>query len=431
MHLDMKSKHFQITVRAAWMVAGLAALTIASCKKYNYLGYTPGSGAPAITSVHTYYKTDTATTYDTVVSYNNAGQATYTYNQLPPQPYGFDSATTAGALGNYYLIEGTNLGSATSVTFNGYVAYFNRALGTDHSILVQIPSLTPYYGPKATDSLVVTTTHGSAFYKFTILPPAPTVNSYSDFDFTSTGGFQMTLKGVGFATVSTVALDGTLGGSSPVNIVSQSDTVMIVSFPQTTVTRGVLAFAYNSGGTVDSSKGTQELANVDVAYQVFAGGAIAPGWGSWSYDNTNVSTTQAITASASYQMQFSGPNGYKVDGLRYESGNSTVGVTWSPSYTYLVFYVYGGTQKETMFVEFGGGPGGGFGNNNVSNAINSVTVLPGQWNYFKIPVSSLLWNTGTTNWAANSSQLLNTVGFFIWANKVTEELYFDDVMLVQ
>jgi hypothetical protein len=428
----MKNNNFNIAALAGWILPGLALLAITSCKKYNYLGYTPGKGAPTITSVHTYYKTDTTAVYDTVVSYNAGGQPTYTLNLVPQTPYGFDSVTTAGVLGNYYLIEGTNLGSADSVTFNGYNAYFNRALSTDNSILVQLPSLTPYYGPQATDSLAVFTTYGKAYYKFTILPPAPTVSSYSSFDFTSTGGYQMTLKGVGFADVSSVTLEGTVSGLSPVNIVTQSDTIMVISFPSSTVTRGELAFAYNSGGTTDSAHATQELVNIDNAYQIFAYGAVASGWGSWSYDNAGVSSAEAITASTSYNMQFTGPNGYKVDGLRYESGTSAVGVPYSPpTYTYLVFYVYGGTATETMYIEFGGGPNGGFGNSNTNNAINPVTVLPGQWNYFKIPISSLLWNTGTTNWAANSSQLLNTVGFFIYANKVTEELYFDDIMLVE
>jgi hypothetical protein len=221
-----------------------------------------------------------------------------------------------------------------------------------------------------------------------------------------------------------------LSGSSSVNFVSQSDTVMTLTFPATTVTRGTLAFAYNSGGTTLTALGNQELVDVDNAYQVFAGGAIAPGWGSWSYDQVEVSNTQAITAATSYQMQFSS-NGYKVDGLRYESGTAAVGVTYSPNYTYLVFYVYGGVQTETLYVEFGGGASGGFGNGG-GNAINAQTIKPNQWNYFKIPITSLLWNTTATNWVANSSQLLNTVGFFMKSNgNVTEQLYFDDIVLVQ
>jgi hypothetical protein len=429
----MKSRMLiSIFSKAAWVLPIVVICMVGACKKYNYLGFTPGTGAPTITSVHTLTKADTVNVNDTLIAYNSSGDTTQTIRTTQTTTIPFDSATTAGNLGAYYVIEGTNLGSATSVTFNGATAYFNRALITDNSIIVAVPSTTPYFGPQATDSLTVTTTHGAVSYKFTILPPAPTVSSYSDFDFTSTGNFQMTLKGVGFSAVTAVTLQGTLSGTSPVNIVStQGDTVLVLSFPSTSITRGTLAFSYNSGGTTLTAIGNQELVNVDAAYQVFALSNVAPGWGSWSYDNAGVSNKQAgITGVESYNMQFSGPNGYKVDGLRYESGTAAVGVTYSPSITYLVFYVYGGVNKETMYVEFGGGPGGGFANSNTANAINAVTVLPGQWNYFKIPISSLLWNSSATNWAANSSQLLNTVGFFIWQNTVTEELYFDDILLV-
>ena len=426
----MKNRILNIVSNTAWILPIAAILTVGACKKTGYLGYTPGTGAPTITSVHTLTKVDTVNTNDTIIAYNSSGDTTQTIRTTQTTTTAFDSATTDGSLGAYYVIEGSNLGSATTVTFNGTVAYFNRALSTDNSIIVSVPSNTPYIGPHATDSLVVVTTHGQVGYKFTILPPAPTVSSYSDFDFTSTGNFQMTLKGVGFAAVTGVTLQGTLSGSSSVNFVSQSDTVMTLTFPSTTVTRGVLAFAYNSGGTTLTARGNQELVDVDNAYQVFAGGAIAPGWGSWSYDQVEVSNTQAITASTSYQMQYSS-NGYKVDGLRYESGTAAVGVTYSPNYTYLVFYVYGGVQSETLYIEFGGGASGGFGNGG-GNAINAQTIKPNQWNYFKIPISSLLWNTTATNWAANSSQLLNTVGFYMNSNgNVTEQLYFDDIVLVQ
>jgi hypothetical protein len=381
----MKDRILNIVSKTAWILPVAAILTVGACKKTGYLGYTPGTGAPTITSVHTLTKVDTVNTNDTIIAYNSSGDTTQTIRTTQTTTTAFDSATTSGNLGSYYVIEGSNLGSATTVTFNGIVAYFNRALSTDNSIIVSVPSSTPYIGPQAT---------------------------------------------VGFAAVTAVTLRGTLSGSSSVNFVSQSDTVMTLTFPATTVTRGVLAFAYNSGGTTLTALGNQELVDIDNAYQVFAGGAIAPGWGSWSYDQVEVSNTQAITASTSYQMQYSS-NGYKVDGLRYESGTAAVGVTYSPSYTYLVFYVYGGVQTETLYVEFGGGASGGFGNGG-GNAINAQTIKPNQWNYFKVPISSLLWNTTATNWAANSSQLLNTVGFYMNSNgNVTEQLYFDDIVLVQ
>jgi hypothetical protein len=415
------------TQTAVWLLSILLVSAVVSCKKYNYLGFTPGTGAPLITSVHTWTKVDTVNINDTLISYNAAGDTTETIRATQTTSTPADSVTTTGNLGTYYVIEGSNLGSATSITFNGASAYFNRALITDNSILIQVPSNAPYYGPAANDSLVVTTLHGQVGYKFTILPPLPTVSSYSDFDFMA--GSKITLKGVGFAAVTSIDVVGTLGGTGTTSIVSQNDTVMTLQFSSMSLTRGDLNFTYTSNGKSDSTMGSQELVDVDNAYQFFAGGAVAPGWGSYSYDLAQVSTTQAITASASFQMQFSA-GGYKVDGLRYEGGTAAEGIPFSPSYTYLVFYVYGGTQTETLYVEFGGGSGGGFGNGG-GNAINAQTIKPNQWNYFKIPISSLLWNTTATNWAANSSQLLNTVGFYMNSNSsVTEELYFDDIVLV-
>ena len=421
----MKSGILNLKNKTGWILSIVAILTVVACKKDNgYLGFTPGTGAPTISSVHTYYKTDTTTTYDTIITYNTAGQPVQTLQTNPPRIYPFDSVVTAVNLGNLYQIQGTNLGSATIVTFNGYTAYFNRALITDNSIIVQVPSKTPYLGAAANDSLIITTEHGKVAYKLVILPPAPTVASYSDYDFTA--GSQITLNGVGFASVTSVKVSGTLGGSGNASIVSQNDTVMVLQFDSTNVSRGNLTFLYNAGGQTDSAVGTQELVDIDNAYQVFAYGNIAPGWGSWSWDNAQISTTHFITSSSSWNAQFSG-GGWKIDGFRNGGGNATDGLAYSPDYTYLVFWVYGGSAKETLYIEWGNE---GF-NNSGANEINAQTIQPNQWNYIKVPISSLLWNTGTTNWAANNSQNLNTVAFFMNSNSVTEQVYFDDVVLVK
>ncbi|HEV2479628.1 MAG TPA: IPT/TIG domain-containing protein [Puia sp.] len=422
----MKLRSLNIAAVAGLVLPLLGILTIASCKKYTYQGYTPGSGAPTVTSIHTYNFTDSTPLNDTIVSYNSSGQPTFTINAVAPRPAPLDSVVTAGNLGTYYLIEGSNLGSAVSVTFNGYSAYFNNAYSTDHSILVQVPTKTPYLGAAANDSLVITTTHGVARYKFTILPPAPTVSSYSDYDFTSNNNFQMTLNGVGFASVSSVSLQGTVSGSTNVNIVSQNDTVMVLSFPSSTVTRGELAFAYKAGTNTLNAYASQELVNVDAAYQIFANSNIAPGWGSWSWDNAQISNKESMTSASTWNAQYSA-NGWKIDGFREGGGGATDGLAYSPSYTYLVMWVYGGTAKETLYVEWGNE---GFANGG-GNEINALTVMPGVWNYFKVPIPTLLWNTSTTNWAANSATLLNTCAFFMNSNSVTEQLYFDDVVLVK
>ena len=421
----MKSGILNLKNKTGWILSIVAILTVVACKKDNgYLGFTPGTGAPTISSIHTYYKTDTTATYDTIITYNTAGQPVQTIQQNPPQVLAFDSVVTSANLGNLYQIQGTNLGSATSVTFNGFTAYFNRALITDNSIIVQVPSNTPYLGPAANDSLVVTTEHGKVGYKLVILPPPPTVAGYSDYDFTA--GSRITLTGVGFASVTAVKVSGTLGGSGNATITSQNDTVMVLQFDSMNVSRGNLVFTYNAGGQTDSAKGTQELVDIDNAYQVFAYGNIAPGWGSWSWDNAQISNVHAITSNESWNAQFSG-GGWKIDGFRNGGGNLTDGLAYSPDYTYLVFWVYGGSAKETLYIEWGNE---GF-NNSGANEINAQTIQPNQWNYIKVPISSLLWNTGTTNWAANNSQNLNTVAFFMNSNSVTEQVYFDDVVLVK
>jgi len=291
---------------------------------------------------------------------------------------------------------------------------------------VQVPSKTPYYGAQANDSLVITTTHGAVGYKFPILAPPPTVSSYSDYDFTSTNGFQLTVKGVGLAGVTGVTLKGTVSGSIPVNVVSKNDSVMVLSFPSSTVSRGSLAFAYTSLGNALTANTSQELVNLDAAYQIYASSAIAPGWGSWSWDNAVISNKESMTSAQTWNAQFSG-GGWKVDGFREGGGNATDGLVYSSGYTYLVFWVFGGSAKETLYIEWGNA---GFSNGG-SNEINAVSVLPGVWNYFKIPISTLNWNTGTTNWAANSTANLNTCAFFMNSNSVTEQLYFDDVVVVQ
>src|SRR5215831_2258863 len=146
-HINFKVKKFMNTnlfkSRNFCWAAIIGILCIVSCKKYNSQGFTPGSGAPTISSVHTWNKSDTTAKYDTIITYDAGGNMVKTLKLRPTSLPGFDSVTTAGNLGNFYIIYGTNLGSATSITFNKYNAYFNRALLTDNSIVIQVPSKTP------------------------------------------------------------------------------------------------------------------------------------------------------------------------------------------------------------------------------------------------------------------------------------------------
>lgn len=419
----MKKNFFKL-ININWVFAGILIVAISiSCKKYNSLSFTPGNGVPIISSVHTWSITDTAVYYDTVISYNSSGNMMQTLVARSNAVIPFDSATTAGNLGNYYIIYGSNLGSATNITFNGYTAYFNRALLTDNSIVVQVPSKTPYLGTQANDTLSVTTLHGKATYKFSILPPPPSPSDYSNFNFSA--GSQITLSGVGFASVSSVTLKGVNGQTGTTSIVSQNDSVLVLQFDATAATRGTLIFTYDGAGTSLTANGTQELVDLDNAYQIFTDN-YGPSWGSWSWGPSGPSNAKFKSGTSSYGASY-GANSWWIDGFRSGGGGATDGLQYSPDYKYLSFWVYGGTADEKIYIEWGNE---GFANGG-GNEINEYDVPPGVWTYYKIPISALLWNTGNTNWAANSSQYLNTVAFFMNSNSVAEQLYFDDVILIK
>jgi len=395
-----------------WIAILIGLVFMGSCKKYNSLGFDPGTGTPTIASVHTWSKTDTTTTYDTIISYDAGGNVVKTLKQKQNRINAFDSTTTAGNLGNYYLISGTNLGSVTNITFNGYSAYFNRALLTDNSIVVQVPSKTPYYGPSAKDSLVVTTLYGKATYKFTIIAPPPTVSSYSNYDFYA--GSQITLSGVGFASVTGVNLLGSSPGTATTSIISKNDSVLVLQFPTTTITRGILQFNYTSAGTATTLNAAQELVNLDNAYQIFTDG-YQNSWenGSWS-GQAGISTTIFKTGSASFMGVFP-KSGWKIEGFQ----NWYPSLPYDASYKYLVFWVYGGAASQTVNIQTNTSSLG-YG----QNGSNPITVPPGVWTYFKIPISSIsFWSTGGT---------LQQLGFFIKGpDSGDEKLYFDDVVLVK
>lgn len=406
------------------ILAILCVFAYPSCKKYNSLGFTPGTGAPVITSVHTLSKTDTTTRFDTVYTYDSAGIST-SLKQAPSQVNAFDSATTAGSLGNYYVIEGSNLGSATTVSFNGVSAYFNRAWMTDNTLIVQIPSNTPAIGPQATDSLVVTTLHGAAYYKFAIIPPPPTISGASDYDFWQ--GSQITFTGVGFSNVTAVGLTGS---SATATIISQSDTVLTLQFPAATVNRANLVFSYTSVGTTLTITSTLEFIDLDNAYNIFTLGNIQNGWynNSWtnpSGPNPGPGPTHAYGQTQSYALVF--PNGgWQMEGW----GGSTSSPTFLSGFKYYTFWILGGVQSEVLTISADQlatpwqQPTG--------SGIFTITVPPGVWTYFKIPIGAgagqvpfLAPAAAQTNITSASA---NRLSFFIpGPNGVNETFYVDEV----
>jgi hypothetical protein len=91
------------------MLAGLLALGFASCKKQNSLGYTPGTGAPAVSSVRTLSKSLTDSITKVYTTYDTTGSSSMVTVKNPPSGYtAFDSTTTTGNLNNTYELIGQN-----------------------------------------------------------------------------------------------------------------------------------------------------------------------------------------------------------------------------------------------------------------------------------------------------------------------------------
>ena len=398
----------------------------ASCKKYNYLGFTPGTGTPTITSVHTLSKTDSSLYTDTVVTYDASGNPSTTYKYYTNVVVPHDSVVTAGNIGQYYVINGTNLGTTTTVSFNGVSVYFNRGLITDHSIIVSIPSTVPTLGAAATDTLSIVTLYGKVNYHFTVLTPPPTVTVWSDYDFWS--GSQITLTGVGFASVTSVGLTGT---TATATIVSQTDAQLVLQFPSATVNRANLVFSYASAGGTATETSTQELIDLDNAAAVFYNSNFQGSWAdnSWSHPSgTSTEATHSVPGTASIRANY--PAGaWQIEGWQ-DWNASGGGLAYDAAYKYLTFWVKGGTADHTL-VLVGDKLASGYGQVqlSVAPAIQQILVPKGVWTYYKIPLGS---GANQLNFWATGSPA-QQLGFFLQGQNgdVDEVMYFDEVAFVK
>src|SRR5258708_24900173 len=145
-----------------WILPALVVFSMASCKKYNSMGFTPGTGAPTVSNVKTVSKTIFDTVKQLTTTYNSSGVVTIdtSINTNHRTLTAFDSTTVTGNLGNIYVVNGTNLGSATKLTINGITIYFNRAWITDSSIIFTIPTTVPYVQPQS-NVMEITTLHAT------------------------------------------------------------------------------------------------------------------------------------------------------------------------------------------------------------------------------------------------------------------------------
>jgi hypothetical protein len=392
-----------IQQRALLLLFVLAVTGITACKKDGSEG---GKGSPTISRVRTISKSyiDSKLT-TTITTYDANGKATsVTSPNTTPQVVAMDSTTTDGNLQMMYAIIGTNLASVTTVSFNGVSVYFNKALGSDSTILVSIPKTTPA-GPTQSNILSVTTLYGKVDYKFSILLPAPTVTDVSNYNFSN--GSEITLTGIGLASVTDVQLGAS---SAKATILTKSDTELTIKMPGTTLTSTTLMLTYPSGQVAPK----QVYVNLDQAYKIFTED-YGTNWSGNFWGSGEVSSGTAKSGVKSLKLNYA-KGGWSANGV----ANWNVGLPGTGGYTYLSFYIKGGSQDYTLYI-IGDKRTGGYGNSDQSAPI---TVKASVWNYYKIPLSTLgLWATGSPS---------NTLGFWIKGPDAQDEsFYIDDWILVK
>jgi len=413
-----------------WILSALVVFSIASCHKDNTLGFTPGTGAPVITSVRTLSQSvvDSSRT-SSVTTYNSAGVATTVTNpNYSPIISAFDSTTTTGKLGNYYAIKGSNLGSTTKVAINGVSIYFNRALNSDDAVIFSIPSNVPYVQPQP-NTIVVTTLYGTVTYKFTTLPPPPTIITTTDYSYVANA--QITLTGKGFASVSAIKLKAT---GDVISIVSQNDSTLVMKMPAvSTATESPLLFTYTSGSNAAAQTASTAIFNdLDNGYQIFVNGQLQNGWfnNSWSYPSGTV-TSVSHAGAGSFQLHYPA-GGWQVEGMA--DWNTPGKFPYDPTYKYLTFWIKGGVAKHTL-VLVGDQMVGGYGQVQNANAYAAqlVTVPAGVWTFVKIPLGPpSSTNANLLNFWANGTPA-QQLGFFLQGQTgdVDEDMYFDEMAFIK
>jgi hypothetical protein len=384
------------------LLAGTLVLGLASCRK-DTNGIFAGKGAPVITSVRTVSKTDTIPA-GTLTTYDSTGVASTKPGYSSVTPVAFDSTTATGNLSNTYAILGKNLGSTTKIVLNGVSLYFNRALNSDNVVIFTIPATIPTAQPQ-TNNIVLTTLYGSVTYKFTVLPPPPTIEIYSTNDFTA--GSEITLNGLGLSSVTAVTLKTT---GDAATIISKNDSTLVLKMPQSAATESPLVFTYTSGSNTGATATSAVLFNdLDNAYVVFTDNYGA-GWYSNSWGPGAPSTAQAKTGTTSFAATYPKGN-YWADGF----GDSGSGLPAS-NYTYLSFWIKGGIEDYTLYLT-ADTRSGGFGNSDQSTPI---TVPKQVWTYIKLPLAKL--------------SLQGSQHFGLWIAGPADQdetFYLDDVVLLK
>ena len=274
-----------------------------------------------------------------------------------------DVAVTQGVLEGVYIIRGKNLSSLVSIYFNGFKAGFNPALLTDEIAFVQVPEGAPYVGQS--NKIRLENLSGATEYDFSLL----TIDDFTEG--TENGVKVVTLIGGDFTdTESVTFVSGTEEAGNlveePATILSVSETEVKVEVPNG-IEQAFIYLATTRGATAQSD-------SYGFSYSIYID-SLNPEWtmSQWGGTFDAASTEQAL---GEYSIK-SVREGWS--GLSFLAPNIPFN-----DYDAITVSIYGVGDIVSVNLapnDFDG------------NATNvTLTLTPGQWTKFVIPLSDLYAN---------------------------------------
>ena len=312
-------KSWQILVLAALLLTGLS-----SCKK-NDDG--PDAGKPVITGVTSLQNRSTL--------------------------------LEKAVLSHWILIKGDNLATTKKLSFGTVEVDMKEIFANDTSITVKIPGelADPEHNP-----IYVETKYGNATFDFTIVTPAPVVNSFAPLS--GDAGEIVTITGAYLEGVSSVKF-----GQTEAEIVSKSKTQIEVKVPDGD-SNGFLTLVSPGGTTVTSSAfGFKDIIYDESWNPLFAEWQGA--WGASSSDDASTEKPKRGTRSIkiSFGADWEGWQFTKSAGPSLSGYRSIKLSIWAPA---------GSTGKVVnLIVSQGWG------------APKSLTLTGNQWNEFTVPLKDV------------------------------------------
>ncbi len=300
-------------------------------------------------------------------------------------------------------VLGSGLGQIQTIVFDSgnVAAPFNPVFNTDNAVIFRVPT----DAIPASQNIVMTNSLGKQIIIPFLVLGLPTVTDVSNYNY-GTGYANIVLTGKNFSDVSHVALAET---SDSAIIVSQTATTLTLQMPAGSQTDNKLNIS-NTAGTITT---TQSFVNVDNTFPLFTDN-YAPGfqdasWGDAGYINTSLFKSGTASVSKNYAK-----------GNWHQLGFGWTNISKSNNFTYLSFWVHGGSVDYNLWISTNASEGG-FAS---FNDYDKIAVPANVWTYYKLPVADLkLWAT---------ADAFNQIGWRIQGPNDQDELIsLDDVLFIK